>query len=462
MQLVSLKVSECYESETNPRGKDFGGKSFEELVASVKEKGVLVPVLARQMPLRTRTEETQYEIIAGNRRLRAAKQAGLKEIPAQLVEMTDDEAREAQIVENLQREDVHPLEEGEAYRQLIEDGGRTVKDVAVKVGKSETYVRQRLFLTNLSKKAAKAYRAGELPDSFAAALARLVATAQDETLKWVSGQWRDITLEELNRHITQEYSNPLKFQPWLTDADVAKAVGPCKECPPNRESLFGKVKEGFQCTDLRCWRRKMAAFVAYKKETEPELALVSEQYGESEAPWAMSAGDYELIESKKDRCDYAQKALVVDGEDIGKTVTICAAKECPDHGDQHTDYQQSPEEKERRKKEREKERVNKQKEDAAILAAIQRLTWPLSEKHLDELFELTFMRCSTSFQMPVTRRHGLKADVKKNGSYTMRDYEAPLRRFAEEGGKSGKLRMIFELLLPNYSEEQLKKHLRKL
>jgi len=102
---------------------------------------VLVPVLARPRQGAGR----KYEVIAGSRRFRAAYKAGLLEIPAHIVEMTDDEAREAQIVENLQREDVHPLEEGEAYRQLIEDGGRTVKDVSVKSREAEAYVRQRLF-----------------------------------------------------------------------------------------------------------------------------------------------------------------------------------------------------------------------------------------------------------------------------------------------------------------------------
>src|SRR5579871_4266155 len=82
MVLQNLKVSECYESETNPRGADFAGKQFDELVASVKEKGVLVPVLARPRPKNGK----KFEIVAGSRRLRAARQAGFAEIPAQVDE----------------------------------------------------------------------------------------------------------------------------------------------------------------------------------------------------------------------------------------------------------------------------------------------------------------------------------------------------------------------------------------
>ena len=108
MNLQSVKISACYESQTNPRGTDFGGAAFKDLVASVKEKGILVRCLCAR-----KHGSAEYEVIAGSRRLRAAKEAGLKEIPAQIVDMNDTAARE-QIVENLQRQDIHPLEEGEA------------------------------------------------------------------------------------------------------------------------------------------------------------------------------------------------------------------------------------------------------------------------------------------------------------------------------------------------------------
>jgi len=178
--LQTLKVSECYESETNPRGTDFAGKQFDELVASIEEKDVLVPVLARAKfqsnTLTKRELEQKYEVIAGNRRLRAAKQAGLKEIPAQLVEMTDGEAREAQIVENLQRQDVHPLEEGEAYRQLmVANDGYDIEAIAAKVGKSKTYVRGRLVLTTLIDKAAAEFRKGTMTAGHAALIALFAA-----------------------------------------------------------------------------------------------------------------------------------------------------------------------------------------------------------------------------------------------------------------------------------------------
>lgn len=100
MELRSIKLSECFESPTNPRGSKFEGREFDELVASIREKGVLMPILVR-------AHKGKFEVIAGNRRFRAAKEAAFTEIPARIVEMTDIQAREAQIVENLQRADVH-------------------------------------------------------------------------------------------------------------------------------------------------------------------------------------------------------------------------------------------------------------------------------------------------------------------------------------------------------------------
>lgn len=447
MQLQTVKVSACYESETNPRGKDFEGVAFKELVASVKEKGVLVPVLVRP---RTKAGK-EFEVVAGSRRLRAAKEAGLASIPAMVEQMDDTQAREAQIIENLQRQDVHPLEEGEAYRQLIEASSHSVKDVAAKVGKSETYVRNRLFLTNLAEPAAKAYRSGQISDSFAVVIARLAPAAQTTTLKYLKDSYGDVDLEDLKRFITRQFYDPLAFQPWLKDEAVAKIVGPCKECPPTREDLFGKVKEG-QCTDLRCWGRKMKAYLAWRKEQEPELALVTTAYGKAESEGVLSQSNYEMLSTKKkEHCDFAQKALVVEGENIGTTVWICADGNCKDHHASHRDYAPSAKEKEKRKKEREREAAKKDKFDSSVLKALDKVKWPLSEKHLDALLDVTFGHVGTSFQMPVAKRHALQADKKKTSYGMNRDYEAPLRRLADEGGKDAKLRLIFELLLPTYN-----------
>ena len=104
--------------------------------ASFKTQGILAPLLVREL------EESKYEVVAGARRLRAAKLAELDELPVRVVKLTDAEAIEAQCVENLQREDIHPLEEALGFKFLLELGepAYTIATIASRAGKSEAYV----------------------------------------------------------------------------------------------------------------------------------------------------------------------------------------------------------------------------------------------------------------------------------------------------------------------------------
>ncbi len=452
MNLQSIKVSACYESETNPRGADFDNASFKDLVASVKEKGVLVPVLVRQ---RAKSGK-EFEVVAGSRRLRAAKEAGLKEIPAQIVEMSDTEAREAQIVENLQRQDIHPLDEGNAYRELIEEGSLTVKDVAIKVGKSETYVRDRLFLTNLSAKACKSYRAGKIVDSVATLIARLSENDQTKALEYAEDEYDKPSASDMKDWIHREFGSSLTKQPWLRDKEALKVLPPhLKNCHPNDAALFGDLKEG-QCTDLDCWGKRMVAWTKYRSEKVPGMVVISSMYGSAEQSGVLSRNSFVPIDGKKDSCKFAVPGIVGEGDEIGDEKAVCVSPECKKHFSDRSEYKRTPKEeadrKAAQKKERQKEIARQVKFDAAICDAIAKVKFPLSEKHLDILLDLAFERCGTSYQMPLVKRHGLKADIKKSKDYgNSRDYEAPLRRLAEDAGTEGKLRLIFELLLPMFS-----------
>ena len=119
---------------------DLMPKSLEELAASFKTQGILAPLLVREL------EESKYEVVAGARRLRAAKLAELEKLPVRVVKLTDAEAIEAQCVENLQREDIHPLEEALGFKSLLELGepAYTIATIASRAGKSEAYVYGRI------------------------------------------------------------------------------------------------------------------------------------------------------------------------------------------------------------------------------------------------------------------------------------------------------------------------------
>ena len=129
----------------NPR-RTFSDAELEELTASLRERGIIQPIVVRQ----TRGATGDYEIIAGERRWRAAQRAGLHEVPVVVIEATDAEALQLAIIENVQRADLNALEEAQGYRALIDEFGNSQEDIAKIVGKSRSYVANTLRLLKLS------------------------------------------------------------------------------------------------------------------------------------------------------------------------------------------------------------------------------------------------------------------------------------------------------------------------
>jgi ParB family chromosome partitioning protein len=143
---------------------------MQELAASIREHGVVQPVIVRPAG-------DGYELVAGERRLRAAKLAGLRAIPAVIREVSDAEALEIALIENLQREDLNPLEQAEAYRRLVEEFGLGQEEVSKQVGKSRPHVSNMLRLLQLGPEVQSLVRAGRLSMGHARALLALENTA---------------------------------------------------------------------------------------------------------------------------------------------------------------------------------------------------------------------------------------------------------------------------------------------
>ncbi|MCP6719715.1 MAG: ParB/RepB/Spo0J family partition protein [Patescibacteria group bacterium] len=464
MTIKLIKITECCESKTNTRGKDaFQGPAFNDLVASIKEKGVIVPVIVRETSSSNRS--VAYEVVAGSRRLQAAAIADLQQIPADVRELSDVEAREIQIIENLQREDIHPVAEGEEYRKLIEVSGYEVKDVAAKVGKSESYVRQRLLLTNLTKAASKEYRAGKIDYGRAVLVAGLSPNDQETVIKEIKSGWNAPTAVALKELIEREIYKPLASQPWLHDKKVAEAVGPCKECPPNRSDLFGEIKDG-QCTDLVCWKRKMDLYVDYRKGGIKDLILVRKDYG-SASKGVLSRSNYESLGSKKKQhCSYARQAIAVEGPGAGSIFWICADGSCKKHHYSFTSYEQTPAEKKRRKKQLQRVQAEKDKEDKRILIALKKVRWPMSKKVLDAILEKQLGR-GPQILRPVMNRHKLKIKLvtRKNWEGKMvkeRDVGATLRDAAKNMKPRERLQLVIEIILEDSWEEAREKIIKML
>ena len=125
---TELLIDEISPNRFQPR-KYFDDNKFEELVASIRENGVLQPILVQKL-------DTGYELVVGERRWRASKKAGLKKIPAVIREVTDAQALEWAIIENIHRQDLNPIEEADAYARLSDEFALTQEMIAKKVGKS--------------------------------------------------------------------------------------------------------------------------------------------------------------------------------------------------------------------------------------------------------------------------------------------------------------------------------------
>jgi ParB family transcriptional regulator, chromosome partitioning protein len=149
----------------NPR-RTFANEELDELAASVRERGIIQPIVARP----ARGAPDSYEIIAGERRWRAAQRAGLHEVPVVIIEASDEEALQLAIVENVQRADLNPLEEAEGYRALIRDFSHSQDDVARMIGKSRSHVANMLRLQTLPDRVREHIHSGRLSAGHARAL----------------------------------------------------------------------------------------------------------------------------------------------------------------------------------------------------------------------------------------------------------------------------------------------------
>ena len=139
-----LLLSDIKPNKYQPR-KNFNEENLNDLVNSIKERGVIQPIIVRE----SRTENSKYEIIAGERRWLAARKAGLHEIPVVITEADDLKSLEFAIVENVQRHDLNPLEEAQGYKRLIEEFSYDQEKVSKFIGKSRSYIANSLRLLNL-------------------------------------------------------------------------------------------------------------------------------------------------------------------------------------------------------------------------------------------------------------------------------------------------------------------------
>lgn len=176
--LLTVPIEHLRPEADQPRQR-FGKRALEELAASIKSRGILQPILVR------RKADGEYRIIAGERRWRAAQRAGLTEVPVVVKEISADEAFEVALIENIQREDLSPIEEAQAYQRLITEHGMTQEDLASRVGKDRSTIANSLRLLKLPNPVKGALISGDISVGHAKVLLGL---EDDATIESVAAQ----------------------------------------------------------------------------------------------------------------------------------------------------------------------------------------------------------------------------------------------------------------------------------
>lgn len=265
-----VPLSELVPCAKNPR-KDLGDLS--ELKASISQVGVLQPLLARPLPLRDGPADDCYELVFGHRRLAAARELGLQAVPVDVRELTDAQVLEAQLVENGQRKDIHPMEEAEAYERLHKEFGYSADQIAEKVGKSKRWVYARMQLCALGPEGRKALQDDKLTASVALLVARIPSTKlQAEAVgELAASKDQDAaSFRESLEVIHSRYTTELRGAPFdQKDALLVPEVGSCVKCPKRSGSnpdLFDDLKRADVCTDVVCFRNKVDAAWEVKAE----------------------------------------------------------------------------------------------------------------------------------------------------------------------------------------------------
>jgi ParB family chromosome partitioning protein len=199
----SLATDSLFPSRFQPR-RHFDDDAMQALADSVKAKGILQPILVRRSP----DDPARYEILAGERRWRAAQVAQLHEVPVIIRDITDREASEIALVENIQRQDLNPIEEGEGYHRLIEEFGHTQEVLAQALGKSRSHIANTMRLLVLPAEVKAMIAAGTLT----AGHARALITARDPIALAKQIVAQGMSVRQIEAALRAERDGPTKVE----------------------------------------------------------------------------------------------------------------------------------------------------------------------------------------------------------------------------------------------------------
>lgn len=290
-QVVQVLVGNLKASEWNRT--DLGNGDLKQLADNIGVDGVLVPLIVRPINGGDEAKKGTLEIVAGHRRWQAAKIAGMMEVPCIIRELDDVEAKKVQVLENLHRKNLNPMEEAHAFTMLMEGNVHSAQTVAEYVGKDAKYVHRALALLNLPKKAQVALEKGILSAAHGHQLAR-VGPKQIETITEFAMRkgWKGEvpTISELKAEIGRKVEKKLSAAPFEKNREFAGKIA-CKGCPSNtanQDMLFDGAEEGY-CTNGTCFAAKIKQFYRDLEDTGKKrwpflkfIGTASSSYGDNQ------------------------------------------------------------------------------------------------------------------------------------------------------------------------------------
>ena len=337
----NLPLSLIDESTTNPR-RTFEPSKLVELANSISISGLIQSITVRP-------KADRFEIIAGARRYRAAQIAELAEVPTRVLELSDEQTLEVQIIENSQREDVHPYEEASGYQRLLDLPGYDVAALASKCSKSQSHVYARLTLLALIPEVAEAFQQNEITASHANLLARLTAEQQAQAFPnafrtgWDTGKERQLLpAKQLAAWIQSNLYLALVEAPFDKDSPTLyPPAGACVTCPKRtgyNTALFADVADD-NCLDGDCYRTKIGAHIESAKSGVANLIQISTTWrpAKDQLEAELSPSEYRVIgpdgQGGKEvvHCEKAAPAIITYGFGLGKLKVVCADHDCAVH-----------------------------------------------------------------------------------------------------------------------------------
>ena len=315
--LRDIGLSEIVLSKDNPR-RHFNEEKIQELAKSIGEKGVISPILVRPV-------NGKYELVCGERRLKASKVAKLKDIPAIVRELTDGDALELQLIENLQRDDLNPIEEAQGFKALIDKCKYTQETLAKKIGKSQGFVAARLALLDVRDD----YQADIISGGLTAGHLKYLMplTGCDRILDGVRTeikQAEQISVKEFHSAVDRVVERRARS---MADAEFNKAE--CKECKFNKihKTYYGQTRA---CFRPECYSKKQRAALKAKKQRIKDGMEKGKVANEAMMKAAVDLGGNQILFDKKTCKGCENKKIGYETDWQGKKVKkeVCVDKEC--------------------------------------------------------------------------------------------------------------------------------------